>query len=132
MPELAIAFTFGAMTTTVVLIIALIRENIIAKSSELRMLQQNLSLIQKRWSNSADKVVDQNEKEGLSFFKSMLIFGVFCIFLSWFGLIFFCLIYFSIQLMKNPQKKILLTSQLAVKPHLPEETLQIVNTLLCK
>lgn len=115
MPELAASYVLGATITALVFAFVLFREHRILQSPTYHQLQKNLQLIQLRWSDSMDKIVELHQYEGLGFMKSMGIFGVFCIFLSWLGLFFFLLIYFSIRVFSHSPRQHLLQSPLAEK-----------------
>ena len=115
MPELAASYVLGATITSMVFAFILFREYRILKSPAYHQLQKNLQQIQLRWSDSMDKIVDMHLPEGLGFMKSMGIFGVFCIFLSWLGLFFFLLIYVSIRVFSHSPRQHLLQSALGEK-----------------
>lgn len=121
MPELAASYAIGALVTLMMVLFVLWREYRTVHSLAYRQLQQNLASIDKKWSDSLDKIVETQTQEGTSFLKSMGIFGVFCVFLSWLGLFFFILIYVSIRVLTRSIRSQLLTSELAQKQLSPEQ-----------
>ena len=119
MPELALGFFVGGILSALFLLFTVYQLQQKFNSQAYRQLQANLKKLQLIWSENNGDLVALSAKGVTKDQKSVLtthiVFGVLCIFLSYFGLLFQIIIYFS--------KKKLAVSQLEKK---------VMNSDLCR
>jgi len=120
MPELAAGFCIGAAFSLITSFLFFYSHLQVYKSPHYRTLQNNLQLLNVRWSEiegRLEKYEDGAESMEISRSKSsFLIFGVFAVLLSWVGLFFLLLMWFSIKkLVKNRLEDYLFGSEAAQK-----------------
>ncbi|MCC2680376.1 MAG: hypothetical protein K0R29_2952 [Pseudobdellovibrio sp.] len=126
MPELAAGYCIGAALSLVTTFLFFYTHLKIYKNPRYRTLQNNLQLLKVRWSEidgRLEKFSEGAEEEEVSRAKnSFLIFGIFAVILSWAGLFFLLLMWFSIKkLVKNRLEDYLFASEAAQKQFSKQE-----------
>jgi hypothetical protein len=131
MPELAMMYLGGVFSCFLASAVALFREYRKKQRPAYQTLQSNLAKIGLHWSDASDQLVPSREHKPFGLYKSLVILGFFCAALSWLGLLFFLILYFSVKNLGGRQKRILFTSDLArqqlseieIRRHLQEKGL---------
>jgi hypothetical protein len=113
MPELAMMYFIGAISCLGAAFIALFREYRKKQTPAYQTLQANLAKVGLYWSDASDRLVLARDQKPFGLYKSLVILGFFCAALSWLGLLFFLVLYFSVKKLSGRQKKNLFASGLA-------------------
>lgn len=134
MPELAAGFAIGAGLSFITSFFFFYTQLQTYQSTSYRILQNNLKLLNLRWNEldgRLEKYADNAESSEIYRAKnSFLIFGIFAVILSWAGLFFLLLMWFSIrQLVKNRLEDYLLESDLVKRPFTIDEMRTFWQTL---